>query len=112
MNGFSTGIVPVAVKALLENSDHIVLDLDEERGSVAGFITAITDGALSAYTPDLENLPGYQKRRIGTGQMRRMLQTWMFLVMRLPEMPEHVGRNAAFGCRKAIAVATGHSESL
>jgi GNAT superfamily N-acetyltransferase len=59
---------------LLENSDHIVLAIDIETGNVVGFITAISDGILSAYIPFLEVLPDYQKQGIGSELMHRMLK--------------------------------------
>ena len=56
---------------LLRGSDHVVLARAPER--VVGFVTAISDGVLSAYVPLLEVLPEYQGRGIGTELMRRLL---------------------------------------
>jgi len=50
---------------LLNNSDEIVLAIDQETKRVVGFITAITDHVLSAYIPFLEVLPEYRGRGIG-----------------------------------------------
>ena len=61
-------------RRLLAGSDHIVLARDEESGNVVGYITAITDGVLSAYIPHLEVLPAYQRRGIGSELVRRMLE--------------------------------------
>ncbi|MFE8702815.1 GNAT family N-acetyltransferase [Cytobacillus sp. FJAT-54145] len=58
---------------LLKNSYKIVVALDEETKSVIGFISAISDGVLSAYIPLLEVLPEYQGRGIGQELVRRML---------------------------------------
>ena len=58
---------------LLASSDHVVLAIDQASGRVVGFVTAISDGVLSAYIPHLEVLPAYQGRGIGTELMRRML---------------------------------------
>lgn len=58
--------------ALLENSDHVVLATEGDK--VIGFITAITDGVLSAYIPLLEVLPDYQKQGIGAELVTRMLE--------------------------------------
>ena len=58
---------------LLANSDHIVLAVDDKTADVVGFITAISDGILSAYIPFLEVLPVYQKQGIGQELIRRML---------------------------------------
>ena len=59
---------------LLTNSDHLVLAVDDETGSVVGFVTAISDGVLAASIPLLEVLPAYQGQGIGTELMRRMLE--------------------------------------
>ncbi len=59
---------------LLSNSDHIVLAIDDETAQVVGFITAISDGVLSAYIPFLEVLPPYQGRGIGQELVQRMLE--------------------------------------
>jgi ribosomal protein S18 acetylase RimI-like enzyme len=56
---------------LLLGSDHVVLARDGER--VVGFVTAISDGVLSAYVPLLEVLPSYQGEGIGSELMRRLL---------------------------------------
>lgn len=58
---------------LLQNSEQVVLALDEETGNAAGFITAICDGVLSAYIPLLEVLPAYRGKGIGQELVRRML---------------------------------------
>ncbi len=58
---------------LLEGSDEVVIAQDDATGQVVGFITAITDGVLSAYIPLLEVLPAYQGQGIGSGLVRRML---------------------------------------
>jgi ribosomal protein S18 acetylase RimI-like enzyme len=47
----------------LRGSSHFVLARDGRR--VVGFVTAISDGVLSAYIPLLEVLPEYQHRGIG-----------------------------------------------
>jgi ribosomal protein S18 acetylase RimI-like enzyme len=56
---------------LLRGSSHVVLAKAGDR--VVGFITAISDGVLSAYIPLLEVLPEYQRRAIGTELVRRLL---------------------------------------
>ena len=58
---------------LLKNSTKIVLAVDVKDGSVAGFITAVTDGVLCAYIPFLEVRPQYRRRGIGRELVRRML---------------------------------------
>jgi ribosomal protein S18 acetylase RimI-like enzyme len=56
---------------LLQNSYKVVLAMDV--GKVAGFITAISDGVLSAYIPLLEVLPDYKSNGIGKELVNRML---------------------------------------
>lgn len=58
---------------LLSQSDKLILALDDETGRIVGFITAVTDGILSAHIPLLEVLPVYQRRGIGHELVRRML---------------------------------------
>ena len=59
---------------LLQGSSHIVLAIDDDAdGRVVGFITAISDGVLSAYIPLLEVLPEWQHRGIGSDLVQRML---------------------------------------
>lgn len=59
---------------IFEGSDEIVLAFDDETQQVVGFITAITDGLLSAFIPLLEVLPEYKGRGIGRELVRRMLK--------------------------------------
>ncbi len=58
---------------ILAESDEVVLAVDEESEKAVGFITAITDGVLSAYVPFLEVLPTFQKKGVGSELVRRML---------------------------------------
>jgi ribosomal protein S18 acetylase RimI-like enzyme len=59
---------------LLRNSDRIVVAIDTTNNIVVGFITAITDKVLAAYIPLLEVLPEYQKQKIGTTLVKKMLE--------------------------------------
>jgi ribosomal protein S18 acetylase RimI-like enzyme len=56
---------------LLRRSTHVVVALDEAR--VVGFVTAISDGVMSAYIPLLEVLPEYQRSGVGSELVRRVL---------------------------------------
>lgn len=58
---------------LLEESKHVVLAVDEVSKQVVGFITAISDGVLSAYIPFLEVLPTYQGQGIGQELVKQLL---------------------------------------
>lgn len=66
---------------LLHNSDHVLLAIDTDTSQVAGYITAISDGVLSAYIPLLEVLNAYQGRGIGSELVRRMLEKLSHLYM-------------------------------
>lgn len=57
---------------LLQNSSHVIMAKDEESNQVIGFITAISDGVLSAYIPFFEVLPAYKEQGIGTELVKRM----------------------------------------
>ncbi len=59
--------------AVLRGSYAVVLARDED-GRVVGFVTAVTDGVLSAYIPLLEVIPDHQGAGIGTELMRRLLE--------------------------------------
>jgi ribosomal protein S18 acetylase RimI-like enzyme len=50
-------------------------------GRVVGFITAVSDGVLSAYIPLLEVLPEFQGRGIGAELVRRMRERLADLYM-------------------------------
>ncbi len=78
LHGFFQGwhrpLSPEQHLRLLQNSDEVVLVVDEQSGNVVGFITAITDQVLSAYIPLLEVLPEYRGQGIGRELVRRMLE--------------------------------------
>ncbi|MDX6481690.1 MAG: hypothetical protein QOG85_2200 [Gaiellaceae bacterium] len=75
LRGFFVGwaATPTAEQhlAILRGSDHVVLARDGEQ--VVGFVTAISDGVVSAFIPLLEVLPDYQGQGVGSELMRRML---------------------------------------
>jgi len=58
---------------VLRASNHVILAVDDMTTTVVGFVTAISDGVLSAYIPLLEVRPAYRGQGIGTELMRRML---------------------------------------
>lgn len=77
LNGFFVGWPnppsPEVHMKLLEKSTHVVLAVDEVSKQVVGFITAISDGVLSAYIPFLEVLPTYQGQGVGEKLVKKML---------------------------------------
>jgi ribosomal protein S18 acetylase RimI-like enzyme len=72
--GWSNKPSPRTHLLLLKNSGHLVLAVDEQMDKAVGFITAVSDGVLSAYIPLLEVLPEYQKMGIGQELVKRMLK--------------------------------------
>ena len=72
---------PEAHLDILHGSAHVVVALDEASDQVVGFVTAISDGVLSAYISLLEVLPEYQGRGIGSELMRRLLSQTKGLYM-------------------------------
>lgn len=59
---------------LLNNSSKVIIALDDHTNQIVGFITAISDGVLSAYIPFLEVLPEYKNNGIGKELVKRMLK--------------------------------------
>lgn len=65
---------PTTHLKLLKNSSKVILAFDDATNQVVGFITAISDGVLSAYIPLLEVLPAYKNKGIGKELVNRMLK--------------------------------------
>jgi GNAT superfamily N-acetyltransferase len=64
---------PQAHLRLLHRSDAVELALDDETRRVVGYATGLTDGVLTLYVAQLEVLPDYRGRGIGTELIRRLL---------------------------------------
>ena len=64
---------------LLKGSYRVVLAIDNEK--LIGFISAVSDGVLSAYIPLLEVLPEYQFKGIGKKLIRKMKEELSHLYM-------------------------------
>ena len=64
---------------LLKGSYRVVLALEGEK--LIGYITAISDGVLSAYIPLLEVLPEYQAQSIGKKLISKMKEELSHLYM-------------------------------
>jgi len=71
--GWAKPLSPETHLSVLRRSSHIVLAIDDTTDSVVGFITAISDGVLSAYVPLLEVLAEHRGKGIGQALVRRML---------------------------------------
>lgn len=72
---------PATHLRILEGSQHCVLAVDDSSDAVVGFITAISDGVLSAYIPLLEVLPSAQGEGVGGELVRCMLEALGHLYM-------------------------------
>lgn len=59
---------------ILRSSAAVMLAVDDETEQVVGFVTALSDGVLSAYLPLLEVLPQVQGQGIGRELVRRILE--------------------------------------
>lgn len=79
--GWPNPPTPDAHLRLLHGSDLVELALVKDTGQVVGFVTAITDGVLSAYIPLLEVLPEHQGRGIASELVRRLLKRLDHLYM-------------------------------
>lgn len=66
---------------LLQNSSYVVVAIEPETDRVIGFITAVSDGVLSAYIPFLEVVPSYKGQGIGTELVKRMFSELRHLYM-------------------------------
>jgi ribosomal protein S18 acetylase RimI-like enzyme len=64
---------PATHLRLLQGSYKVWLALDDTK--VIGFISAISDGVLAAFIPNLEVLPEYQGQGIGRELTMRMLDS-------------------------------------
>ena len=59
--------------AILRGAAAAVVARDHDSSAVIGFVTALSDGVLSAYIPLLEVLPAYRGRGIGRQLVDRVL---------------------------------------
>jgi ribosomal protein S18 acetylase RimI-like enzyme len=57
---------------LLRGSSNVVMAVDDD-GGIVGFVTAISDGVLSAYVPLLEVRPSFRGRGIASALVRELL---------------------------------------
>lgn len=71
--GWKTPPSPETHLRILQGSSVVVFAFDTELNRVVGYITAISDGVLSAYIPLLEVLPSHRARGIGTQLVQRII---------------------------------------
>ena len=64
---------PDAHLEILRHSDHRVLAVHRPSGKVVGFVTAVTDGVLTAHIPYVEVLLPFRGHGIGRELVRRMM---------------------------------------
>ena len=96
---------------LLHQSSHRVLARSDS-GRIVGFITAISDGVLSAYIPLLEVLPDFRGQGVGTHLVDRMLRQVSHLYMvDLVCDPELVPFYRRFGLQPLSAMGSRKSQS-
>ena len=104
--GWSVRPSPQTLLRILAGSAHVWLAVEDDSGRVVGYITAITDGVISAYIPLLEVLPEYRSRGIGSELVRRMLSKleslYMIDVTCDAELAPFYSR---FGFNRAVAMA-------
>ena len=96
---------PETLLRILQGSAHATVAIDS--GRVVGFITAVSDGVLSAYIPLLEVLPDYQGRGLGRSLVEDMLEQLRGLYMvdlvcdeKLRPFYERLGLKPAVGMLK------------
>jgi ribosomal protein S18 acetylase RimI-like enzyme len=84
----------------LRGSDIVIVAVDGSTDAVMGFITAITDGCMSAYIPLLEVLPEYQKQGIGTllfdAMLKRLKDFYMIDLVCDPSLKPYYERFGMF----------------
>jgi ribosomal protein S18 acetylase RimI-like enzyme len=90
---------------LLKGSYRVVLARESGSDRVIGFVTAISDGVLSAYIPLLEVLPEYRIHGVGRELLARMLELLKgFYMVDLVCDDRHRDGYASFGMRAGLAM--------
>lgn len=88
---------------ILQNSDKVVIALDEDR--VIGFITAITDKVLTSYIPLLEVLSEYRNQGVGQELVKRMIEELKDFYMIDLSCDENLEQYyEKFGMKRAVAM--------
>ena len=79
--GWETPPTSYRLLSILRSSYAFCLAIDTDTSNVVGFVTAISDGIISAYMPLLEVLPAYQGQGIGKELVARMTERLSHLYM-------------------------------
>lgn len=97
--------------SILRGSHRVIVARDGER--LVGFITAISDGVLSAYIPLLEVLPAYRHSGIGTELTRRMVESLgdMYMIDVVCEV-DLAGFYERLGMTRLVGMAIRNREAL
>ena len=77
--GWPNPLAPATHLRILQGSYRVWLAVDDDSGNIVGFISAISDGVLAAFIPNLEVLPAYQGQGIGTELVKRMFDSLQHL---------------------------------
>ncbi len=110
---WTTKPTPAVHLDILHGSSHVIVAVDVEPDRAVGFVTAISDGVLSAYVPLLEVLPECQGKGIGSELMRRILKRLehLYMVDLLCDAPLQA-YYARFGMRPATGVLIRRQERV
>ena len=99
--------------AVLRGSYRCVMAIDDAAGRVAGFVTMLSDGVLTAFIPWLEVLPDYQGQGIGSELTHRILDgTERFYSVDLVCDAALVPYYARFGMSSASSALLRHPAAL
>ena len=80
-DGWPSPPSPSAHLRIMQGSYAVWLAVDTDTNKVVGFITAVSDGVISAYIPLLEVIPEYKNKGIGKELVSRMLNSLKGLYM-------------------------------
>jgi len=64
------------LKKICENSKYFIMAIDEIEDKVVGIITVLTDEINWVFIPYLEVLPEYQKMRIGSKLVKKIIKKY------------------------------------
>jgi ribosomal protein S18 acetylase RimI-like enzyme len=90
---------------ILKRSYRVVLAVDDSTDEVVGFITAISDGILTAYIPLLEVRRSHRSMGVGSELLKRMMKRLdRFYMVDLVTDPDRESFYSRFGMRPGFAM--------